>query len=219
MKNRIALGAILALAAGAQAGIITDPAIFGSEPQTLITFENDGAGAPVSLLQGQSLVMPVDAYAAQGVVFLNQVRWVNDGSAAFDAAQLLAGSAPNAIPSSFVNVFEFNFTVPVKSFGFFVINNRAAATAPVLTAYDSGGNVLETVTFGATFLDGSLTVAQTTADYGFMGLFTSTNIAKVRVEKAAAILDDLRFSPSMVPAPGAAAALGLAGLLGLRRRR
>ena len=89
----------------------------------------------------------------------------------------------------------------------------------MLTAYDSGGNVLETVTFGATFLDGSLTVAQTTADYGFMGLFTSTNIAKVRVEKAAAILDDLRFSPSMVPAPGAAAALGLAGLLGLRRRR
>lgn len=206
----------------AHAGLITDASFFNSVPTALINFETDGLGTPIVLAQGGTQQMPNGAYANVGVVFLGiaggpPVYWVNDGAAAFDAAQALGGSLNNAIPSSLCNAFTITFSVNVKAFAFFVANNRTVdPLGPTFVARDSGGNILETAQWGAAFVDGTITAAGVTADYGIMGIFSATNIASVTITKQAAIMDDLRYSS--VPAPGAVA-LGGAGVCVLVRRR
>jgi hypothetical protein len=211
--------AAAAFAGIAQASSITDPSFFNSIPTTLINFETDGAGNPITLIQGQRQSMPSDAYAPQGVLFSGtNMSWVNDGNAAFDAAQSIGGSPVNSIPSSLCNQFTMTFTVPVQAFGFFVANNRTAdPTGPTFVARDSQGNVLDTAAWAPKFIDGTITSPNTTADYGFMGIVSTTSIASVTVTKQSAILDDLRFSP--VPAPGALALSAAGALVMLRRRR
>jgi hypothetical protein len=163
--------------------------------------------------------MPSDAYAPQGVLFTGtNMSWVNDGNSAFDAAQTIGGSPTISIPSSLCNQFTMTFTVPVRAFGFFVVNNRTAdPIGPTFVARDAQGNILDTASWDAKFIDGTITTPSTTADYGFMGITTPELIASVTVTKQAAIMDDLRFSP--VPTPGAIALGAAAGLVGLRRRR
>ncbi|CAG0989865.1 hypothetical protein PHYC_02228 [Phycisphaerales bacterium] len=204
------------MAGTAQAGIITDSAFFTSLPHTSINFESDGAGSPINLIQGQTQVMPLNAYSNLGVDFVTQVRWVNDGNAAFDAAQMIGGSPANAIPSSFINAFAFTFNVPVKSFGMFVANNRTAGPV-TMRAFDAGNNLVAELVFGGVFVDGTIEIPNTTADYGFMGYAADVDIARVEVTKQMAILDDLMFSA--VPAPGAAALMGIGLPLLLSRRR
>jgi hypothetical protein len=206
---------VLGAGASTHAAIITDSSFFSSIPHTRITFETDGAGNPINLIQGQSLVMPLTAYANLGVEFVSPVRWVNDGNIAFDAAQQIGGSLPNAIPSSFVNTFDFEFTVPVRSMGMFIANNRAA-TAPTMTLYDAQNSIIASLTFGGVFIDGTITVPNTTADYGFMGFEADRDIVRVAVSKQHAILDDLYFSP--VPAPGMLPLAAIGSLVFLRRR-
>jgi hypothetical protein len=212
--------AAAALTNAAHAASITDPSYFSSLPTTLINFETDGAGTPITLIQGQRLTMPSNAYASQGVLFsgVGTLSWVNDGNSAFDAAQVIGGSPLNSIPSSLCNEFTMTFTVPVQAFGFFVANNRTAdPTGPLFVARDSSGNILDTAAWASAFIDGTITSPNTTADYGFMGIVSPVNIASVTVTKQSAILDDLRFSP--VPAPGALALTGAGMLVILRRRR
>lgn len=210
------------LASGAaQAGIITSAGYFASTPHTLINFETDGQGNAINLIQGQSLVMPLNAYEPQGVVFNSQIRWVNDGNAAFDGAQAALGSGTIGIPSSYASTVDFSFTGTVHAFGLFIVNNsRSDAAGPTITAYDALGNVIESAQWGSQFIQGTLISGNTTADYGYAGLYSlTTPIARVVIVKRAALLDDLRFGGAVVPAPGA---LGLAGLAGLglcRRRR
>lgn len=211
----------LGAAHSASAALITDPSFFNGIPTTVINFETDGAGNPITLIQGQRQAMPTDAYAPQGVTFVGvgaPVYWVNDGNAAFDAAQSIGGSPVNSIPSSLCNQFTMSFSVPVRAFGFFVVNNRTAdPIGPSFVARDSEGNILETALWDAKFIDGTITSPNTTADYGFMGITTSALISSVTITKQAAIMDDLRFSP--VPGPGALALGAAAGFVGLRRRR
>ncbi len=208
----------LALASVASAGVISDTSYFNAFPTTLINFETDGVGTPITLIQAQSLAMPLGAYSNLGVTFVDQVNWVNDGTSAFDAAQTIGGSPVNSIPSASVSSFRFDFTVPIYAFGFFVINNAGVdPNGPRFVAKDSLGNVLDTAQFGAGFADGQITVGPTTASYGFMGIFSNTPIARVEVTKQAAILDDLRFTS--VPTPGVGAVVGLAAAGLLRRRR
>jgi hypothetical protein len=210
-----------ALTGLARADVITDPSFFNPYPTTVINFETTGAGAPVTLIDGQTLAMPTTAYAPQGVTFTgvgSSVYWVNDGNAAFDAAQLVGGSPNNSIPSSLTNQFTMTFSVPVRAFGFFVANNRTADPAgPLFVARDINGTIIGSAQFGAQFIDGTFTAPNTVADYGFMGILTATNIASVTVTKQAAILDDLRFC--QVPAPGALALSAAGGLVLLRRKR
>lgn len=218
---RIARGlfsvAALTLAGTASAGIIDDASFFNPIATTKIDFETDGSGALVDLLEGQSKAMPLTEYAAKGLTFQNQVNWVYDGTSVFQAALTVGGSMNNGIPSFTVPSFTFNFTTPVKAFGFFVVNNRATdADGPEIVARNAQGNVIGTVTL-AGHVDGTFSDGQTIADYGFIGLFANEEIASVTVTKNMAVLDDLRFSP--VPAPGAAVLAGAGGLLLLRRRR
>ncbi|MCA9282658.1 MAG: hypothetical protein H6812_07925 [Phycisphaeraceae bacterium] len=208
---------LLAVASAASttlAAPITDRAFFDFLNPTVIDFETDGAGAPVSLIQGQIATLPANEYAAQGVRFNQNIAWVNDGNAQFDAAQFLAATPVVSIPSSQFNAFSIHFDVPVEAFGMFVANNRVAdPTGPSFTAYDSDGMVIETATWGASFIDGGFSLV----DYGFMGISSpGVSIARVDITKQAAILDDLTFS--VIPAPGVLSALAGAGLLGVRRR-
>lgn len=215
------LGCLLLAPAGlAQAGIITSPTYFAEIPHTTINFETDGGGNPISLIQGQSLVMPVNAYAAQGVTFNAPIRWVNDGNAAFDGAQAALGSGNIGIPSSYATTVDFNFGGTVRAFGFFLVNNsRIDPVGPTVTAYDGDGNIIQSLAWGAPFIQGTLASGSTTADYGYIGLTSSTPIARVVVVKQAAMLDDLSFGNPTVPAPASLGAMGLAGVFAMRRRR
>lgn len=221
--NLTMAAAALASAAGlARADAIDDKSFFDEFPSTVISFETDGDGNEVSLLEGQSQAMPATAYSSLGVTFDPAVQWVNDGTPAFDAAQMIGGSPDIAIPSADVDLFEIIFSVPVRAVGMFVVNNRNASTVvPTFTALDAAGQELGSVEFGEPFVDGTIVFPNAptiVADYGFMGISSDAPIAKLVVEKDAAILDDLTFTT--VPTPGTVA-LGLAalGIAGVRRRR
>lgn len=204
-----------ATTSSAAAGIITEKAFFTGKDTTVIDFETDGDGAPISLSEGQSQSMPASEYASQGIVFDSPIAWVNDGAADFDAAQFLGGSPTVAIPGSGNDLIALTFTETVRAFGFFVANNSAAgSSAPMFIARDAEGAALETVTFSAPFIDGTVGVV----DYGFMGIVTETPIASVEISKDAAIFDDLHMSP--IPGPGPVVLIGMgAGLLFGGRRR
>ena len=220
-------GRLIALAAGALASAsahgayITDPSFFNDYPSTLINFETDGMGKTISLIQGQSRAMPVGEYASLGVTFTGSgspVYWVNDGNNAFDVAQMIGGSSTVSIPSSLTNTFTLAFSTTVRAFGFFVANNRGLdPNGPTFVVRDTAGNVIETATFSPTFVDGTITTPNTTADYGFMGVLANVPIGSVTITKQAAILDDLRFSA--IPSPGTAVVAGVGALLVTRRRR
>lgn len=205
------------VATHALAGVISDASFFDSIPSTLIDFETDGAGSPLTLVDGQISLMPGAEYAALGVTFSPNIYWVNDQSSVFDTAQSLGGSLDHAIPSSQVNAFTMSFNVPVRSFGFWVVSNTAFAD-PVFVARDASNNILETVTFTGGLVDGVVTSANVTAAYGFMGAYSATPIASVTITKGAALFDDLRFS-STVPAPGVIPAGLLVLTIAQRRRR
>jgi uncharacterized protein (TIGR03382 family) len=221
VRSLAVLAAAGALAPSSRAAYISDPSFFAPFPTTLINFETDGQGNPITLIQGQRLAMPSNAYAPQGVTFTgvgSPVYWVNDGNAAFDAAQILEGSPVNSIPSSLCNQFTLTFATPVRAFGFFVCNNRTAdPIGPSFVAKDAQGNVIDTANWDSKFIHGTTTGPNTTADYGFMGLSTGTPIASVTITKQAAIFDDLHFT--QVPTPGVLSLGAAAGVAVLRRRR
>lgn len=221
-SGRWAIGILVAagLAGTSTAAPIDDISFFTSIPHTLINFESDGSGAPVSLIQGETMPMPANEYAAFGVSFNIPIFWANDGNSAFDAAQLLGGGSPvNSIPSAAINSFEILFTTPIRAAGLWVCNNRLAdAAGPLFTAFNSSGQMIDSAQFGAAFIDGTRTNQNTTADYGFMGIHSpNEDIARIVITKQAAILDNLMFSP--VPAPGALALAALGCTILNRRTR
>jgi hypothetical protein len=168
------------------------------------------------LINGETLAMPLTEYASRGVVFLDEINWVNDGNGSFDAAQLIGGGSPTlSIPSANVDFFRVQFTIPIRGFALFIANNREEdPEGPTIVAKDINGNVIETINWGAAFIDGSVGVA----DYGWFGLQTETFIRTIEISKDAAIFDNFIYSE--VPSPAPAFALLLAGAgLGARRVR
>jgi hypothetical protein len=206
-------GLAAALAGGAGATPVDSRDFFSPFSPTLTTWEVRGNGAPITLLEGGTMALPAGEYASSGFTFSQDIAWVNDGSATFNAAQALAGSPEIAIPSAAFNSFDILFTVPTDAFGFVVINNSGASAPPAFTAFNALNQPIETVTWGAAFIDGTVG----NAEYGFMGISSPADkIARVSVTKQAAILDDFLFAT--IPGPGAAAVLA-AGLICAGRRR
>ncbi len=217
------IGATLALTAPAShAAIVTDRSFFDPFPSEEITWELRGNGEPVlndantPLINGETFPMPLTEYADRGLTFVDQINWVNDGNGSFDAAQLIGGGSPSlSIPSSTIDFFRVQFDVPVRGFAIFVANNRFDdPEGPVIVAKDINGNVIETITWGAAFIDGSVG----DADYGWFGLQTPTLIRTLEFSKDSAIFDNFIYSE--VPSPAPAFALLLAGAgVGARRSR
>lgn len=215
-RAAIGAAAVLALIAGsAGAGVINDPDFFDDIPNETLDWSTDGSGQPIDLIDGQSLAMPANEYAAFGITFDPPIFWVNDGNPDFDAALLLMGDTSEiSIPSAAVDTFDVNFQGIVKAFGFIVVNNREAdPNGPSFVARDAMGDIIGAASWGDPFILGSVGVA----DYGFMGFCTDVPIASITISKQAAIFGTFRYSP--VPAPSAALLLGIATPAALRRRR
>lgn len=194
--------------------MIDDDSFFDSIPHTLVTFEDDGSGNPVVLLFNVARDLPAEEYAALGFSFDQDIEWRNDLGGSFDAAQAIGGSPDIMIPGSSFDDFRIEFSIPVLAFGFWVIDNNQVAEVPVFTAMDSAGDVIETVTFAGSLVDGTVGAA----DYGFMGIRSATPIASVRITKSAAGLDNFRFT-AVPEATGATLLIvGMVGRLAHSRR-
>jgi hypothetical protein len=205
---------VTGLASAASAAPVDSREFFNPFSPTLTTWETRGNGTPLSLLEGETMILPAGEYAASGFTFSQSIAWVNDGSATFNAAQGLVGTPEIAIPSAAFNSFDILFASPTDAFGFVVINNSGATTLPSFTAFNALNQPIETVTWGAAFIDGTIGNAQ----YGFMGISSPADkIARVSITKQQAIFDDFLFAT--IPGPGAAMTLGLASIAAGRRKR
>lgn len=207
--------------AHAQVGPITGASFFdGLRDTTIVGFENDGAGSPLTLIEGETLALPAGEYAPFGFNFDQDIAWVNDGNPSFNSAQLLSAVEPHSIPSSQVSTFSILFSTEVRSVAFWIANNfEVDSDGPVLSAYDGMDQLITSVTFGSQtsgsiFIDDRIGIA----DFGVMGIFSETPIARLEISKDAAILDDLTFS-SAIPSPGAALLGTIALGVGVARRR
>ncbi len=215
-----AVATLMVASVGLHAEVIDDVSFFSSISHTMINFNTYASGDPVVLGQGSETTMYYDEYIDDGVVFdyrpygdpNGDMSYVNDGGADFDAAQAIGGSLNIAIPGGAEDSFAMVFNVPVRAFGFWVVNNNTEPNGVTFTAKNSSGDVLETVSLEGSLIDGTIGVA----DYGFMGVWADEDIARVEITKDAAILDDLRFSE--LPEPATMGLLALGGLALLRRR-
>lgn len=196
----------------ARAGIVVDADFFSEIPHTLVTFETDGSGNPVELNSGESRDMPSDEYVALGFTFEPAIKWVNDGSVSFDAAQAIGGSLQIGIPQWSHDDFLIHFSVPVRVFGFWVINNNGAEQTSIFEAYSNSG-LIETVQFAGIAIDGTIEYA----DYGFLGIVADQDITSIHITKEATVLDNFMFSA--VPEPATLLLLGLGGLGLIGKRR
>jgi hypothetical protein len=236
----VAVSAVLfatgsALAGGASGAPIFDLSFFDTEPAVYIDFETDGSGAPVNLLDGQTLTMPAAEYAdydpenlhgfTTGVTFSPQVNWVNDGNL-FDNILDAFASPQNGISSADIDLFELAFSSPVTSFGLWVADNNSIGTGtqPIFTIKDTQGQIIEVLDFNGlsgAFHDGTFDVGGSIVNYGFMGYAinpqSQVTIGSVEIQKGESIFDDLTFVP--VPAPSTLALSALTGIYALRRRR
>jgi hypothetical protein len=198
----------------AQAGAIYDAGFFSSIPRTTICFETDGSGNPVVISEGGTQYMYGDEYSSFGVLFDQDIYWVNDSGDDFEAAQAIGGSPEISIPgpATVMTDLVMSFTVPVKAFGLWVIDRNDKPNVPSFQARNASGGVIETVTFQGAFVDGSVGIQ----DYGFMGIYAEQNIASVRMSYDYTGFDNLIFSS--VPEPGCAVLLA-AGAATIMRRR
>jgi len=200
----------------ASALVILDPNFFSGTTHIVITFETDGLGNRLKIADGQSKPMPFDEYVHYGFTFEPDISWVNDGSLAFDEAQVIGGSPEIGIPGGDEDDFIINMSFPTRAFGFWVINNTVTRNNPythlTLEAYGDDG-LIEEVTFEGEAIDGVIE----NVEYGFLGIASENFITSIHVTKGATMLDNFTYSP--IPEPATVILLGLGLLAILRKRR
>ena len=213
----------------ASAMVILDPNFFSGTTHMVITFETDGMGNKLKLVEGQAKSMPADEYAHYGFTFEPDISWVNDPGPAFDEAQAIGGSPEIGIPAGDEDDFIINMSFPTRAFGFWVINNPIPPydePYPYLTleAYGADG-LIEAVTFEGDAIDGVIGSSDengflagrgNSAEYGFLGIASDQFITSIHVTKGATMLDNFTYSP--IPEPATFLILGLGCIVLLRKR-
>lgn len=219
----VALVAITVATQPATAAIIDDVSFFTGIPHTLIDWETNGNGNAVLLANGSETPMADDEYAALGFRFTESTApmWTNPAGFSTDTVQIIGGSPANFLGYSLFGddistEFVIEFLQPVHAFGFWMQLGNTVPTT-VFEAQDSLGNSLGSVGFTGDIIDGTF---NDFINYGFMGIASDTEIARVVLTEGfenGIFLDDLRFSS--IPAPASGAVLSLGGIMALRRRR
>lgn len=192
---------------------ILDDDYFASLPHTLITFETDAAGNPVDVSQlPYYQIMPWDEYAAFGFTFSAGaspgVAWVYSSSLGGPPGEV----ALSATGTDNLGDFLIEFSVPVRSFGFWVYHNTTRPGVPMFEAFN-GSDPLDTAYFEGSAIDG--TAGQ--IDYGFLGVAAGQDITVVHVGGDVAGLDNFMFSA--VPEPATLSLIALGAWFAAGRRR
>ena len=201
----------------ASALVITDSDFFSDKTHIVITFETDGMGNKLNLVEGQSKSMPADEYAHYGFTFEPNISWVNDTAWAFDEAQAIGGSPKIGIVSIDEDDFTINMSFPTRAFGFWVINYHIPEFVVTLEAHGNDG-LIEEVSFEGDAIDG-IVIDQAldgNIEYGFLGIASDQFITSIHVTKGATMLDNFMYSP--IPEPATVILLGLGFLAILRKR-
>jgi hypothetical protein len=207
------VGTFLVCAGAARAGIIVDADFFSDMLRTLVTFELDGSGEPVTLGSGNFTFFENDEYADLGFTFAPGVSpgvaWVG----AYDDAEAVGGSPPIALAArDNVGDFFIDFWVPVRAFGFFVMRGKAVEGVLTFEVYHDGGLV------GMARFEGeAIDRTSGPSDYGFLGIAVGQDIDRIHVTGGVAGLDNFTFSP--VPEPCTVLLLATGGIALLLRRR
>jgi hypothetical protein len=209
----------------AQGQILSDASLFERIPHTLIDFETDRDGAPLSLPNGGFVAINPGEYSATALYIFQSPGIANPLHPDVDSVLQQAASSRNVLflrepltsggPAS---GFGWNVNRPVRAWGVFVmIDATRDLPRPVFNVYQDDGVdsvLLDSFTFEGDLVDGRIG----DIEYGYVGYTSDIPFAAVTIDNfTVPFFDDLRFSA--IPAPGAGALFGLAGAGALLRRR
>lgn len=199
--------------------VIDDRAFFEPIDHSLIDFETDGAGLPITLGFNQTLTLSPEEFAGVGVRFETTalLEYFRSGSPSIRDAQRIGGSLENYLPFGTLDAgtpFQILFDTPVRAAGFFALT-VTTLPAPEFEAFNGFGESLGTFGLVGNLVDG---VIADHVVYGYIGIATDEPIARIALSNGAIGwgIDDLRFSA--IPAPGAEVVVGV-GIALLTRRR
>jgi hypothetical protein len=225
VEDEIMLGpAVVAMSIGVSGAItpLVDRSGFSGVSHTLIDFETRGDGVtPIFLFPDSGVIIPNDEYAPNGVLFADSsVGIIRFSENTFSWDAFLAQSSPNNAFTGVSHSESIIFINEIHSVGFEVVfSNLGFSQPPRLQAFDDFDNPLGEIVFDDTFIDGILGFSVEVA-YGFMGLSSTTPIAKITFNNMFdAVIDDLYFSAAVIPAPGVLTLALPFSLAGIRRRQ
>jgi len=206
VQVRIATLLLIALhATSSSASPINDASYFATLPHVLIDFDTYADGTPLGFPNDTVTNMSPVQYLSKGVLISLDFAWDSGAIPDFAAARAIGGS-----PLFDLMIFSqphrpvVTFTNDVSAFGFWVIADRSRSGLTRFDAYDAHQQLIETVSFGPTFIDGTIGIAQ----FGFMGI-AAPGIHSVVVTSSSpsigvyAVFDNLTFTT--VPEPSSPA--------------
>jgi hypothetical protein len=214
---------IVFLAGAASAAVLPLGPFVGDTSETWESFQNyidnpnfyEDAFGPVSILGGNASIANA-ASGAGGSMVIYDPNAAGFGLSAYGSAQVSDGVQGMGINTGFPALATtITFTVPVTDFGgYWGVTNETSGPADPMPVnfefYDVNGAMIgsDVLMYSAPNADGALMWA---------GWNSSTPIGSVVYSGDYTVNDGLQAN--LVPAPGAAALLGLGGLMSSRRRR
>lgn len=184
---------------------INDASYFETLPHVLIDFDTYADGTPLGFPVDTVTTMSPVQYLSKGILLSYDFRWDSSAHPDFAAARAIGGSPLfDLMIGSQPNQPVVTFTNDVSAFGFWVIARQLRSGLTRFDAYDAHQQLIESVSFGPTFVDGTIGIAQ----FGFMGI-AAPGIHSVVVTSSSpslgvyAVFDNLTYTT--VPEPNTSA--------------